>query len=83
MTCPVYHQWVSELKASVMRYGKRESMSMTNIIGPFDTCFTRIWIEGDVLEEDISFEGNLGIQSKQSFLEPLSENSLRILLTSS
>nr|XP_008525302.1 PREDICTED: adenylate cyclase type 10-like isoform X2 [Equus przewalskii] len=62
VTCPVYHQWVSELKASVMRYGKRESMSMTNIIGPFDTCFTRIWIEGDVLEEDISFEGNLGIQ---------------------
>ncbi|XP_046497432.1 adenylate cyclase type 10-like isoform X2 [Equus quagga] len=62
VTCPVYHQWVSELKASVMRYGKRESMSMTNIIGPFDTCFTRIWIEGDFPEEDISFEGNLGIQ---------------------
>ncbi|XP_059967430.1 adenylate cyclase type 10-like [Mesoplodon densirostris] len=71
VTCPVYHQWVSELKASVMRYGKRESMSLTNVIRPFDTCLTRIWIEGEFLEEDNSFEGNL--QSKHSFLEPLSE----------
>ncbi|XP_061052232.1 adenylate cyclase type 10-like isoform X1 [Eubalaena glacialis] len=59
VTCPVYHQWVSELKASVMRYGKRESMSLTNIIRPFDTCLTRIWIEGEFLEENNSFEGNL------------------------
>nr|XP_045365187.1 adenylate cyclase type 10-like isoform X5 [Camelus bactrianus] len=56
VTCPVYHQWVSELKASVMRYGRRESTR------PFDTCFTRIWIEGKFLEENNSFEGNLGIQ---------------------
>ncbi|XP_011236136.2 adenylate cyclase type 10-like isoform X3 [Ailuropoda melanoleuca] len=62
VTCPVYHQWVSELKASVMRYGKRESMSSTNIVRPFDTCLTRIWIEGDFLEENNSFGGNLGIQ---------------------
>ncbi|KAF5929693.1 hypothetical protein HPG69_002416 [Diceros bicornis minor] len=73
VTCPVYHQWVSELKASVMRYGKRESMSLTNIIRPFDTCLTRIWMEGDCPEENNSFEGNLGIQSKHIFLEPLSE----------
>ncbi|XP_068413692.1 adenylate cyclase type 10-like [Eschrichtius robustus] len=59
VTCPVYHQWASELKASVMRYGKRESMSLTNIIRPFDTCLTRIWIEGEFLEENNSFEGNL------------------------
>ncbi|XP_024622020.1 adenylate cyclase type 10-like isoform X2 [Neophocaena asiaeorientalis asiaeorientalis] len=59
VTCPVYHQWVSELKASVMRYGKRESMSLTNVIRPFDTCLTRIWIEGEFLEENNSFEGNL------------------------
>ncbi|XP_026982987.1 adenylate cyclase type 10-like isoform X1 [Sagmatias obliquidens] len=71
VTCPVYHQWVSELKASVMRCGKRESMSLTNVIRPFDTCLTRIWIEGEFLEENNSFEGNL--QSKHSFLEPLSE----------
>lgn len=44
-----------------MRYGKREFMFMINIIGFFDICFIRIWIEGDVLEEDIFFEGNLGI----------------------
>ncbi|KAB1261762.1 Adenylate cyclase type 10 [Camelus dromedarius] len=56
VTCPVYHQWVSELKASVMRYGRKESTR------PFDTCFTRIWIEGKFLEENNSFEGNLGIQ---------------------
>ncbi|XP_040499365.1 adenylate cyclase type 10-like [Ursus maritimus] len=62
VTCPVYHQWVSELKASVMRYGKRESMSSTNIVRSFDTCLTRIWIEGDFLEENNSFGGNLGIQ---------------------
>lgn len=73
VTCPVYHQWVSELKASVMRYGKRESMSSTNIVRPFDTCLTRIWIEGDFLEENNSFGGNLGIQSKRLFLEPSSE----------
>ncbi|XP_067609118.1 adenylate cyclase type 10-like isoform X1 [Pseudorca crassidens] len=59
VTCPVYHQWVSELKASVMRCGKRESMSLTNVIRPFDTCLTRIWIEGEFLEENNSFEGNL------------------------
>ncbi|CAD7677808.1 unnamed protein product [Nyctereutes procyonoides] len=62
VTCPVYHQWVSELKASVMRYGKRESMSSTNIIRPFDTCLARIWIEGEYLEENHSFGGHLGIQ---------------------
>ncbi|XP_064217136.1 adenylate cyclase type 10-like isoform X3 [Aotus nancymaae] len=54
VTCPVYHQWVSELKASVMRCEKREFMSLTNSIRPFDTCFTRIWIKGDFLEEDNS-----------------------------
>nr|XP_021547638.1 uncharacterized protein LOC110582045 [Neomonachus schauinslandi] len=62
VTCPVYHQWVSELKASIMRYGKRESMSSTNIVRPFDTCLTRIWIEGEFLEENNSFGRNLGIQ---------------------
>uniref|UniRef100_A0ABI7Z0X1 Guanylate cyclase domain-containing protein n=1 Tax=Felis catus TaxID=9685 RepID=A0ABI7Z0X1_FELCA len=62
VTCPVYHQWVSELKASVMRSGKGESMSLTDIIRPFDTCLTRIWIEGEFLEENNSFGGNLGIQ---------------------
>uniref|UniRef100_A0A673TB07 Guanylate cyclase domain-containing protein n=1 Tax=Suricata suricatta TaxID=37032 RepID=A0A673TB07_SURSU len=61
-TCPVYHQRVSELKASVMRDGKRESMSLTNVIRPFDTCLTRIWIEGEFLEENNSLGGNLGIQ---------------------
>ncbi|KAF6112549.1 adenylate cyclase 10 [Phyllostomus discolor] len=61
VTCPVYHQWVSELKASVMRYGKREFMSLTNIIRPFDTCLTRIWIDGEFLEENKSFEGNTEI----------------------
>ncbi|KAF4013372.1 hypothetical protein G4228_004835 [Cervus hanglu yarkandensis] len=59
VTCPVYHQWVSELKAFVMRNGK---MSLTNIIRPFDTCLTRIWIEGEFLEENNSFEQNLEIQ---------------------
>lgn len=73
VTCPVYHQWVSELKASVIRYGKRESTSLTNIIRPFDTFLTRIWIEGDFLEENNSFGETLGKQSKHSFLEPLSE----------
>ncbi|XP_022359252.1 adenylate cyclase type 10-like isoform X9 [Enhydra lutris kenyoni] len=73
VTCPVYHQWVSELKASVMRYGQRESMSSTNTARPFDTCLTRIWIEGEFLEENNSFGRNLGMQSKHSFLEPLSE----------
>ncbi|XP_045722815.1 adenylate cyclase type 10-like isoform X3 [Mirounga angustirostris] len=62
VTCPVYHRWVSELKASIMRYGKRESMSSTNIVRPFDTCLTRIWIEGEWLEENNSFGRNLGIQ---------------------
>ncbi|GAB5571495.1 adenylate cyclase type 10-like isoform X4 [Prionailurus iriomotensis] len=62
VTCPVYHQWVSELKASVMRSGKGECMSLTDIIRPFDTCLTRIWIEGEFLEENNSFGGNLGIQ---------------------
>nr|XP_020763358.1 uncharacterized protein LOC110146736 isoform X2 [Odocoileus virginianus texanus] len=59
VTCPVYHQWVSELKAFVMRNGK---MSLTNIIRPFDTCLTSIWIEGEFLEENNSFEQNLEIQ---------------------
>lgn len=56
-------------------------MSLTDIIRPFDTCLTRIWIEGEFLEENNSFGGNLGIQSKHSFLEPLSERrySLRFL----
>ena len=70
VTCPVYHQWVSELKAFVMRNGK---MSLTNIIRPFDTCLTSIWIEGEFLEENNSFEQNLEIQSKHSFLELLSD----------
>ncbi|XP_057555497.1 adenylate cyclase type 10-like isoform X3 [Hippopotamus amphibius kiboko] len=62
VTCPVYHRWVSELKASVMRYGKRESMSLTNLTRPFDSCLTKIWIKGEFLEENNSFEGNLEIQ---------------------
>ncbi|XP_047652667.1 adenylate cyclase type 10-like isoform X2 [Phacochoerus africanus] len=63
VTCPVYHQRVSELKASVMRYRKRESTSLTNITRPFDTCLTRIWIEEEeLLEGNSSFEGNMGIQ---------------------
>lgn len=48
-------------------------MSLTNIIRPLDTCLARIWIEGEFLEENKSFDGNLAIQSKHSFLEPLSE----------
>ncbi|XP_023383344.1 adenylate cyclase type 10-like [Pteropus vampyrus] len=62
VTCPVYHQWVSDLKASVMRYGKRESMSLTNIFRPFDTCLIKIWEEREFLEEVNSTEGNLRIQ---------------------
>ncbi|XP_037698571.1 adenylate cyclase type 10-like isoform X2 [Choloepus didactylus] len=62
VTCPVYHQWVSELKASVMRCRKRESMPLTNIFRPFDTCLTRIWISGEFLKDNNTFEGNLGIQ---------------------
>uniref|UniRef100_A0A8I5NCC2 Guanylate cyclase domain-containing protein n=1 Tax=Papio anubis TaxID=9555 RepID=A0A8I5NCC2_PAPAN len=54
VTCPVYHQWVSELKASVMRCEKREFMSLTNSIRPFDTCLTRIWIKGEFLQENNS-----------------------------
>ncbi|XP_058519269.1 adenylate cyclase type 10-like isoform X3 [Ochotona princeps] len=46
VTCPVYHQWVSELKASVMRCGKREPMSLTNII-PVDTGFARFREKGN------------------------------------
>lgn len=86
MTCPVYHRWVSELKASVLRCGKREVMSLTSIIRPLDTCLTRIWIEGEFLEENKSFDGNLAIQSKHSFLEPClrdTKNSFRFLVTSS
>lgn len=48
-------------------------MSLTNSVRPLDTCLTGIWIEGAFLEEDKSFEGNLAIQSKHSFLEPVSE----------
>lgn len=73
VTCPVYHQWVSELKTFIMRYGQRESMSSTNIARPFDTCLTTIWIEGEFLEENNFFGRNLGMQSKHSFLEPLSQ----------
>ncbi|XP_011929114.1 PREDICTED: adenylate cyclase type 10-like isoform X3 [Cercocebus atys] len=54
VTCPVYHQWVSELKASVMRCEKTEFMSLTNSIRPFDTCLTRIWIKGEFLQENNS-----------------------------
>ncbi|XP_063669050.1 adenylate cyclase type 10 isoform X5 [Pan troglodytes] len=54
VTCPVYHQWVSELKASVMRCEKRELMSLTNSIRPFHTCLTRIWIKGEFLQENNS-----------------------------
>ncbi|XP_032958816.1 adenylate cyclase type 10-like [Rhinolophus ferrumequinum] len=61
-TCPVYHPWVSELKASVMRCGRRESMFLTNITSPSDACMTRIWVEGEFLDENNSFEENLGIQ---------------------
>ncbi|XP_053458788.1 adenylate cyclase type 10-like isoform X1 [Nycticebus coucang] len=62
VTCPVYHQWVSELKASVMRCGKRESMYFTNIIRPFENHLTRIWLEEELLEENNSYEGNLGME---------------------
>ncbi|KAM7137231.1 adenylate cyclase type 10-like isoform 2-T2 [Molossus nigricans] len=62
VTCPVYHQWVSKLKASVMRCGKREFMSLNNITRPFDTCLARIWIEGNFLEENKSLEGNVPMQ---------------------
>lgn len=61
-------------------------MSLTNIIRPLDTCLARIWIEGEFLEENKSFDGNLAIQSKHSFLEPClrdTHNSLRFLLMSS
>lgn len=46
----------------------------------------RIWIEGEFLEENKSFDGNLAMQSKHSFLEPLSERhkeQFLFLLTSS
>ncbi|KAG8511998.1 Adenylate cyclase type 10 [Galemys pyrenaicus] len=73
VTCPIYHQWVSELKVTIMRYGKRESMSLTNITRPLDAYFTRIWTEGEFLEENNGFEENIGIRGKLSFQEPLSE----------
>ncbi|XP_037375571.1 adenylate cyclase type 10-like isoform X2 [Talpa occidentalis] len=62
VTCPVYHQWVSELKVTLMRYGKRESMSLANIIRPLDAYLTRIWAEGEFLEENNAFEENIGRQ---------------------
>ncbi|XP_045150845.1 adenylate cyclase type 10-like [Echinops telfairi] len=55
-TCPVYHQWVTELQASVMRGGKRESMLLT------DTCLTEIWIEEEFLKENHSSEEHLGME---------------------
>lgn len=45
-------------------------MSLTYVTSPSDACMTRIWVEGEFLEENNSFEENLGIQSKHSFLEP-------------
>lgn len=83
MTCPVYHQWVSELKASVMRCGKREPLSLTNII-PVDTGFANISREGESLVENNSYRRNLGLQSKHSFLESFVtdvKNSIRVLET--
>ncbi|XP_064141715.1 adenylate cyclase type 10-like isoform X9 [Loxodonta africana] len=62
VTCPVYHQWVSELKASVMKCGKRESMPLTNMLRPFDTCLTKIWMKEEFLEDNNSYEGHLGIE---------------------
>nr|XP_012616231.1 adenylate cyclase type 10-like isoform X3 [Microcebus murinus] len=62
VTCPVYHQWVSELKASVMRCGKRESTSLNNTIRPFDTSLTGIWIEEEFLKKNNSCERNLGVE---------------------
>ncbi|XP_077017836.1 adenylate cyclase type 10-like isoform X2 [Tamandua tetradactyla] len=62
VTCPVYHQWVSELKASVIRCRKRESVPLINIFRPFGTCLTKIWISGEFQEDNNPFEGNLGIQ---------------------
>ncbi|VTJ53335.1 Hypothetical predicted protein [Marmota monax] len=56
VTCPVYKEWVSELKASVMRYGKKESMTLTNSIRPFETSLTRIWIEGEFLKKNNCYE---------------------------
>ncbi|KAM6186181.1 adenylate cyclase type 10-like [Rhynchocyon petersi] len=63
VTCPVYHQWVSELKASVVSGEKSEaSMPWTNMLRPFDTCLTKTWLEEDTIEEKNSHEGHLGIQ---------------------
>ncbi|XP_069879901.1 adenylate cyclase type 10-like isoform X2 [Dipodomys merriami] len=59
VTCPVYHHWVSELKATVMRCGKREAMALTNIIRPLDTCLATISIQGEFLEENNSLENKL------------------------
>ncbi|XP_040138545.2 adenylate cyclase type 10 isoform X1 [Ictidomys tridecemlineatus] len=56
VTCPVYHEWVSELKASVMRCGKKESMTLSNSIRPFETSLTRIWIEGEFLKKNNCYE---------------------------
>ncbi|XP_048203755.1 adenylate cyclase type 10-like [Perognathus longimembris pacificus] len=56
VTCPVYHRWVSELKATVMICGKKEAMALTNIIRPLDTCLATISIEGEFLEENNSLE---------------------------
>nr|XP_040138543.1 adenylate cyclase type 10-like isoform X3 [Ictidomys tridecemlineatus] len=56
VTCPVYHEWVSELKASVMRCGKKESMTLSNSIRPFETSLSRIWIEGEFLKKNNCYE---------------------------
>ncbi|XP_075411252.1 adenylate cyclase type 10-like [Tenrec ecaudatus] len=57
VTCPVYHQWVTELKASVMRCGNRESVLLT------DTCLTEIWLEEGFLKDSPSAEGQLGVEA--------------------
>ncbi|XP_060045737.1 adenylate cyclase type 10-like isoform X2 [Erinaceus europaeus] len=60
VTCPVYHQWVSQLKASVMSYEERKPMSLTNISDPLD--ISSIWIKEGFLEENHFYEGHLGIE---------------------
>lgn len=78
VTCPVYHQWVSELKASVMRCGKREPLSLTNII-PVDTGFANISREGESLVENNSYRRNLGLQSF-SRVADVKENETQVCL---
>ncbi|KAM4834756.1 LOW QUALITY PROTEIN: adenylate cyclase type 10-like [Thomomys bottae] len=59
VTCPVYHHRVSKLKATAMSCGKRESMALTNMIRPLNTCLATVSIEGEFMEENNPLENKL------------------------